>query len=81
MRTCTLDSGSLTMDTELARIEHSCGVFDFIANPDDENAKPERLKGCIEVCDWVDGCNGSQRIQSQSYWMIVFVILYLKLYD
>ncbi len=66
IRTCALDSNSLTMDTEIARIEHSCGMFDFVSDPDghehDHGQRPlnaDRLQGCIEVCDSVDGCNKS----------------------
>jgi hypothetical protein len=29
IRTCSVDSGSLTVDTELNRIEHMCGLLFF----------------------------------------------------
>ena len=32
VRTCSVDSSTLTSDTEISRIDHSCGVFDFVAN-------------------------------------------------
>lgn len=32
MRTCAVDSNSYTMDCELARIEHSCGQFQYAHN-------------------------------------------------
>ena len=63
VRTCAADSHSLTMDTEIARIEESCGLNDFDADatweekPTEESTR--RMDGCIAVCDSVDGCNGA----------------------
>ncbi len=53
------------MDTEIARISEACGAIDF----DDDGTwgtKPSessvrRMRGCISVCDEVDGCNGANR--------------------
>jgi hypothetical protein len=60
VRTCALDSYSLTMDTELVRIDRSCGIFEFEASADEKDKK-RKLNGCITVCEDNDGCNGSDR--------------------
>lgn len=59
IRTCAVDSNSLTTDTELVRIPESCGIFDFVpdAQPDPNDDKVHRLHGCISVCEDSDGCN------------------------
>ncbi|GMS80225.1 hypothetical protein PENTCL1PPCAC_2400 [Pristionchus entomophagus] len=48
IRTCALDSGSLTADTEIVRISH-CGHFKF---------EGIHYSGCVQSCD-TDGCNSS----------------------
>ncbi|GMT11230.1 hypothetical protein PFISCL1PPCAC_2527 [Pristionchus fissidentatus] len=48
IRTCALDSGSLTADTEIVRISH-CGHFRF---------EQAHYSGCVQSCD-TDGCNSS----------------------
>ena len=66
IRTCAADSNSLTMDTELSRVAHSCGLFDFVANASAGNSnpgrteEPQRMKGCIDVCSDSDGCNRAE---------------------
>ena len=68
IRTCAVDSNSLTTDTELVRIPESCGIFDFVAdarpNPNDDVV--HRLNGCISVCEDVDGCNRAPLAQTGS---------------
>ena len=53
IRTCAVDSNSLTTDTELVRIPESCGIFDFVADaqPDPNDDEVHRLNGCITVCE------------------------------
>ncbi|KAI3413862.1 hypothetical protein GPALN_011337 [Globodera pallida] len=46
IRTCALDSGSLTADTEIVRVSH-CGHFKF---------ERHHYDGCVSSCD-SDGCN------------------------
>jgi len=46
IRTCALDSGTLTADTELVRMSH-CGHFVF------DN---QQFSGCVQSCH-TDGCN------------------------
>uniref|UniRef100_A0A8R1I8T6 Protein sleepless n=1 Tax=Caenorhabditis japonica TaxID=281687 RepID=A0A8R1I8T6_CAEJA len=48
IRTCALDSGTLTADTEIVRISH-CGSFKY---------EGHQYKGCVQSCD-ADGCNSS----------------------
>ncbi len=54
IRTCALDSHSLTMDNEMVRVERSHGIFMFDA---DDDGKARKLSGWITVCDAPDGCN------------------------
>ncbi|CAL4106375.1 unnamed protein product, partial [Meganyctiphanes norvegica] len=51
VRTCALDSGTLTTDTEIIRMSH-CGSFYF---------EGSYIKGCLQSCDDADGCNGASR--------------------
>ncbi|KAI6199907.1 hypothetical protein M3Y96_00677200 [Aphelenchoides besseyi] len=46
IRTCALDSGTLTADTEIVRISH-CGHFRY---------EGKQYTGCVQSCD-TDGCN------------------------
>jgi len=48
IRTCALDSGTLTADTELVRMSH-CGHFVF------DNTQ---FSGCVQSCH-TDGCNNA----------------------
>ncbi|CDW57485.1 hypothetical protein TTRE_0000577701 [Trichuris trichiura] len=50
VRTCAMDSGSLTADTEIVRMSH-CGHFIL----DDHY-----FSGCVQTCD-TDGCNAGRR--------------------
>lgn len=48
VRHCALDSGTLTQDTELARMSH-CGKFQF---------EGDLLRGCVLACP-EDACNSA----------------------
>ncbi|TKR86449.1 hypothetical protein L596_011041 [Steinernema carpocapsae] len=50
IRTCALDSGTLTADTEIVRISH-CGHFKYNGN---------QYTGCVQSCS-TDGCNSTPR--------------------
>ncbi|XP_011502500.1 PREDICTED: uncharacterized protein LOC105365909 [Ceratosolen solmsi marchali] len=50
VRSCALDSGTLTTDSELIRMSH-CGGFYF------EN---RYLRGCVQSCSDADACNASR---------------------
>ncbi|XP_049961677.1 uncharacterized protein LOC126481766 [Schistocerca serialis cubense] len=47
VRTCALDSGTLTTDTEIIRMSH-CGGFYFDGG---------YVRGCLQSCDDADACN------------------------
>ncbi|XP_063848034.1 uncharacterized protein LOC135093083 isoform X1 [Scylla paramamosain] len=49
IRSCALDSGTLTTDTEIIRMSH-CGGIVF-------NGK--YVKGCLQSCDDYEGCNSA----------------------
>lgn len=51
IRSCALDSGTLTTDSELIRMSH-CGGFYF------DN---KYVKGCVQSCSDADACNLSTR--------------------
>ncbi|ULT91157.1 hypothetical protein L3Y34_009046 [Caenorhabditis briggsae] len=66
IRTCALDSGTLTADTEIVRISH-CGSFKY---------EGHQYKGCVQSCD-TDGCNSS----SLNYFLLpLFFVLALSSY-
>lgn len=54
IRGCSLDSGTLTTDTELVRMSH-CGSFFF---------NEKYVHGCVQSCDDVDACNYATRTSS-----------------
>ncbi|XP_076368857.1 uncharacterized protein LOC143256067 [Tachypleus tridentatus] len=67
VRGCALDSGTLTIDTEIVRMSH-CGGFYF----DDRY-----VKGCLQSCT-DDACNVGNPVQiSQSFFMIVTMATFL----
>ncbi|KAK8731197.1 hypothetical protein OTU49_007480, partial [Cherax quadricarinatus] len=69
IRECTVDSGSLTLDTELARMSH-CGAFVLSGR---------YVKGCLQSCDDYDGCNGSppsREVSSTTLPSAIFLLLY-----
>merc|ERR1719510_721655 len=59
VRSCGLDSGSPTSQTEIIR-QNMCGRFNF-----GEGTETRKFRGCIRVCNDNDGCNRS----SQSWRM------------
>ncbi|CAK9299103.1 unnamed protein product [Gordionus sp. m RMFG-2023] len=66
IRSCALDSGSLTQDTELVRNSH-CGIFRF-----DE----QRMRGCISTCK-EDGCNSARSTVVFSSPFIMAISIYI----
>lgn len=72
IRTCALDSGTLTADTEIVRIS-SCSQFKF---------RNVEYIGCVQSCD-TDGCNGAtvSGLTSTSYFLLsvsLLLLLYCK---
>lgn len=51
VRSCALDSGTLTTDSEIIRMSH-CGGFYF------DN---KYVRGCVQSCSDADACNASSR--------------------
>ncbi|XP_076045708.1 uncharacterized protein LOC143027948 [Oratosquilla oratoria] len=49
VRGCSVDSGSLTVDTEMGRQSH-CGVFIY---------EDRLVVGCLDACNEFDACNGT----------------------
>jgi len=69
IRTCALDSGTLTADTEIVRMSH-CGHFIFDNTP---------FSGCVQSCQ-TDGCNGAvSAISFTSSILILFCALILQI--
>ncbi|XP_076371935.1 uncharacterized protein LOC143257321 isoform X2 [Tachypleus tridentatus] len=61
VRGCALDSGTLTIDTEIVRMSH-CGGFYF-----DERY----VSGCLHSCS-DDACNGSLSIFTSASSLVIF---------
>lgn len=79
IRGCSLDSGTLTTDTELIRMSH-CGSFFF---------NEKYVYGCVQSCDDVDACNAASTITTPlflemfyqrfiSHLFLLFIFLYLS---
>ena len=68
VRTCALDSGTLTVDTELVRMSH-CGSFYF----DDRY-----VRGCVVSCT-TDACNFSVSARSSVVTPMIAVLVSLLL--
>ncbi|PAV90921.1 hypothetical protein WR25_21621 [Diploscapter pachys] len=68
IRTCALDSGTLTADTEIVRISH-CGHFKF---------EGHHYTGCVQSCE-TDGCNSAPSLLSPSLLILLcaFVSMFL----
>ncbi|CAG9531026.1 unnamed protein product [Cercopithifilaria johnstoni] len=64
IRTCALDSGTFTADTEIVRISH-CGHFNY---------KGHQYSGCVQSCD-TDGCNGANKMNTNLYIPYVVPII------
>lgn len=58
IRGCSVDSGTLTTDTELIRMSH-CGSFYF---------NEKYVYGCVQSCDDVDACNSA--VQTTLFTML-----------
>uniref|UniRef100_A0A0K0EMU5 Uncharacterized protein n=1 Tax=Strongyloides stercoralis TaxID=6248 RepID=A0A0K0EMU5_STRER len=64
IRTCALDSGTLTSDTEIVRISH-CGHFKYSG---------KQYSGCVSSCE-TDGCNEGSSIKNSSFSILQLSIL------
>ncbi|CAD6191586.1 unnamed protein product [Caenorhabditis auriculariae] len=64
IRTCALDSGTLTADTEIVRISH-CGSFKY---------EGHQYKGCVQSCD-SDGCNRAPNVSPIGFLLAVFAFI------
>ncbi|KAL3985963.1 putative integral membrane protein [Acanthocheilonema viteae] len=72
IRTCALDSGTFTADTEIVRISH-CGHFNY---------KGHQYSGCVQSCD-TDGCNGAARMDTSlcaPYAVPIIVVIFIILH-
>ncbi|CAL4080025.1 unnamed protein product [Meganyctiphanes norvegica] len=69
VRTCALDSGTLTTDTEIIRMSH-CGSFYF---------EDRYVKGCLQSCEDADGCNHAARLGHQYSPILMVIITFLSL--
>ncbi|MCP9264435.1 hypothetical protein DINM_022525 [Dirofilaria immitis] len=73
IRTCALDSGTFTADTEIVRISH-CGHFKY---------RGHHYSGCVQSCD-TDGCNGASRMNIHLYVTYIvptIVIIFAAIHD
>ncbi|KAI4495387.1 hypothetical protein M0802_008777 [Mischocyttarus mexicanus] len=66
VRSCALDSGTLTTDSEIIRMSH-CGGFYF----DDKY-----VRGCVQSCNDADACNGTTRIKETSLIILILPIFF-----
>ncbi|XP_046816552.1 uncharacterized protein LOC124423153 [Vespa crabro] len=66
VRSCALDSGTLTTDSEIIRMSH-CGGFYF----DDKY-----VRGCVQSCNDADACNGTNRIKETSLIILILFIFF-----
>ncbi|XP_034948207.1 uncharacterized protein [Chelonus insularis] len=57
VRSCALDSGTLTTDSELIRMSH-CGGFYF---------GDKYVRGCVQSCSDTDACNNSVPINANLF--------------
>lgn len=70
VRGCAVDSGTLTIDTELVRMSH-CGGFYY------EN---RYVRGCVQNC-FEDGCNRSNNLTPLlNRMLLIFLVLVLLFY-
>ncbi|CAD5224082.1 unnamed protein product [Bursaphelenchus okinawaensis] len=65
IRTCALDSGTLTADTEIVRISH-CGHFKY---------EDKQYTGCVQSCD-TDGCNAVAGVKITELVVLVGLVLF-----
>ena len=64
VRGCALDSGTLTIDTEIVRMSH-CGGFYF---------DKRYVSGCLQSCT-EDACNFASHEEPYK-WMYIFIIIF-----
>lgn len=65
IRTCSLDSGTLTADTEIVRMSH-CGHFRY---------NDEEYSGCVQSCG-INGCNlGSKIAVATNLGHVVLIVV------
>ena len=84
VRTCAVDGGTLTADTEIVRLSH-CGAFYLDERCSDVMIMMFRslmimmlryIYGCIDVCDDVDGCNEAQNQVLNTFFLCsVFIMM------
>ncbi|XP_048509428.1 uncharacterized protein LOC105686001 isoform X2 [Athalia rosae] len=67
VRSCALDSGTLTTDSEIIRMSH-CGGFYF---------DQKYVRGCVQSCSDADACNNSIRVASLSSLPIMGMMIFL----
>ncbi|XP_071522321.1 uncharacterized protein [Panulirus ornatus] len=68
VRGCTVDSGTLTIDTELARQSH-CGLYTYDG---------KTVVGCVESCNEFDACNTSPTpILQNPHLPLLYVLLFI----
>ncbi|XP_037794277.1 uncharacterized protein LOC119589779 [Penaeus monodon] len=65
VRSCTIDSGTLTIDTELGRQSH-CGMFTYDG---------KTVVGCLDSCNSFDACNISAALVSPGFLFVFLVLL------
>lgn len=65
VRTCGVDSGTLTIDTEIVRMSH-CGSFLY---------QGEMVSGCVSTCDSFDGCNAATPLVPMATVILITITL------
>ncbi|KAK4296393.1 hypothetical protein Pmani_031109 [Petrolisthes manimaculis] len=70
VRGCTIDSGTLTVDTELGRQSH-CGLFQYDGRT---------VVGCLETCDEFDACNSTPSLVTSTPTLPLLLLLLLLLH-
>ncbi|XP_065169824.1 uncharacterized protein [Atheta coriaria] len=71
IRSCELDSGTLTTDTELIRMSH-CGGFVYGG---------QYVRGCVQSCNDADGCNrATMAISSNVFYPTIISVLSVIIY-
>ncbi|KAK3851007.1 hypothetical protein Pcinc_038820 [Petrolisthes cinctipes] len=65
VRSCALDSGTLTTDTEIIRMSHCGGIY----------LDGKYVKGCLQSCDDYEGCNSAPSSSSSSPFVVILLLL------
>ncbi|XP_066582359.1 uncharacterized protein [Prorops nasuta] len=66
IRSCALDSGSLTADSELIRMSH-CGGF-YLDN--------KYIRGCVQSCNDADACNNADQKFPSFLLLLLSIIIH-----